>query len=1079
MKLKITEPIIKQVAGSELTYVEGQILLENGAIKEFYAVKVNEDSIYKYKILAYIEDWGHRLEVELQFDKSGDLRTLWCGCPLYGENGEFCRHTVAVLMYAKQQQTSPKKIKWESLETFLQKRLVTELFNEYEESLSSVTSIKYSDEELVQLVPRLRFENNEVHLELQIGRKRLYVVKDIFKFIQYVENQQEFHYGKELTFNHQLDLFTPESLTLLEFVRGIVEDQQSYADQYDLHLPARRGVFLSQAKLVEFHQLFLGKRLTCLVEKHEFKSVLMSNEAPNLGFKVEAIKGGGIALSPNQTNFLFHGLKGIPFIVTQEVCAPFSRDFSRDAFPILKQVVALGGKLKIIKDQLPEFLSLVYPKIKPYLTEESIDYLEQRYSVPQLDSKVYLDLNEALEVEAKIEYDYNKRTYHPLTEDIPSNVIRDKVKEADLMNTLNAYAFEREEDKLVLRDDAQIYQFVRLGVTALMTRHEVNVTDKFKGMSAKTTSNISVGVRLQSDLMTFKLEDLSFDLAEYNDVLAQYRLKKKYHRLKDGSFLQLDSESMQSFFNLVEDLELTEEDLKQEEIKLSKYRALYLERILEKNGIKSKKNKAFRQLVNDFEQIDEMEYEFPSGLKATLRPYQETGYRWLKTLADYGMGGILADDMGLGKTLQVIAMLCAEYEGGQEKPSLIVMPSSLVFNWAAEFERFAPDMRVLTLTGTATQRSEKLQNLNDYDVVLTSYDLLRRDIKEYQSAFRYVILDEAHYIKNQVTQNAKAVKKLEGDVRFALTGTPLENSIADVWSIFDFILPGYLLSYSKFKKQYENPIIRDKDEKLLTRVHQLVAPFILRRLKKEVLTELPDKVESVVYCELEKEQRKLYEATLVSMNQELKSQLGESGDGAGRMKMLSMLTRLRQLCCHPALYLEDYHAESAKLNLCLELIQECKESGHRILLFSQFTSMFDLMAPKLDALGISYFTLTGETKSERRMELATRFNDGEGDVFLISLKAGGTGLNLTGADVVIHYDPWWNMSAQNQATDRAYRMGQQNKVQVYKLIAKDTIEEKIEKLQQQKLELSDSLVKEGETFITHLSMEDIEGLFEA
>lgn len=258
-----------------------------------------------------------------------------------------------------------------------------------------------------------------------------------------------------------------------------------------------------------------------------------------------------------------------------------------------------------------------------------------------------------------------------------------------------------------------------------------------------------------------------------------------------------------------------------------------------------------------------------------------------------------------------------------------------------------------------------------------------------------------------------------------------------------------------------------------------MAPFILRRLKKDVLTELPDKVESGVYCELEKEQRKLYEATLVSMNQELKSQLGESGDGAGRMKMLSMLTRLRQLCCHPALYLEDYHGESAKLNLCLELIQECKESGHRILLFSQFTSMFDLMAPKLNELGMSYFTLTGETKSERRVELANRFNDGEADVFLISLKAGGTGLNLTGADVVIHYDPWWNMSAQNQATDRAYRMGQQNKVHVYKLIAKDTIEEKIEKLQQRKLELSDSLVKEGETFITHLSMEDIEGLFEA
>lgn len=536
---------------------------------------------------------------------------------------------------------------------------------------------------------------------------------------------------------------------------------------------------------------------------------------------------------------------------------------------------------------------------------------------------------------------------------------------------------------------------------------------------------------------------------------------------------------MQSFFNLVEDLELTEEDLQQDEIQLSKYRALYLERMLEKNEVKSKKNKAFRQLVNDFEQIDEMEYELPQNLQATLRPYQETGYRWLRTLSDYGMGGILADDMGLGKTLQVIALLCAEYEREVDKPSLIVTPSSLVFNWQAEFERFAPHLRVLTMTGTVSERSKKLSTLNNYDVILTSYDLLRRDIKEYEAAFKYVILDEAHYIKNQATQNAKAVKKLNGEIRFALTGTPLENSIADVWSIFDFILPGYLLSYAKFKKQYENPIIKDKDEKLLARVHQLVAPFILRRLKKDVLTELPDKVESVVYCELDKAQRKLYEATLISMNKELQAELGEGNEGQSRMKMLAMLTRLRQLCCHPALYLENYKDESAKLNLCLELIQECKDSGHRMLLFSQFTSMFDLIAPKLDELGISYFTLTGETKSEQRVALANRFNEGEADVFLISLKAGGTGLNLTGADVVIHYDPWWNMSAQNQATDRAYRMGQQNKVQVYKLIAKDTIEEKIEKLQQRKLELSDSLVKEGETFITHLSMDDIQELFES
>lgn len=1079
MKLKLSDSLIERIARFDSIFYNGNILHDSGAVKTINFLKT-QNSDAPYEICSIVHDFtGREYHAEADFDTKGNIQSIGCDCPASHHYQSCCIHVVAMLFQAQYEQKS-RRISWEDAIVFYQRNTINQLLDQYEDSLVQEVRMNLEDTSTVSLIPKLRFEGEVTKLELSIGTKRFYVIKDLFDFINRIDTQSEFIYGKELTFNHDIRRFDEQSLKILNFVKSIVKDRQFITQQYRLPNSERRSLLLSSMKLRELHDLLLNTKLNCYVEKDEWKSILMTNQRPNIQLKIEQAKNKGLLLTQTKGKMLIRGRGKDYFLLTQDSLWFMDEEFINYIFPILKEIIVMSGYLYISSEQIPHFLSVIYPRIAAFVTDDSINYLQGKYEMPQLDSKVYLDLNDDLAVEAKVEYGYNGHLYNPLTDELPSTIVRDKVKEAQLMNVFETYDFKIDKDKMVLNDDHQIYQFMNQGVPALIAQHEVNATERFKGMSPKQVNKkVSVGVRLQSDLMTFKLEDLAFDVSEYQEVLAQYQLKKKYYRLKDGSFLELDSEYMQSFFNLVEDLELTEEDLQQDEIQLSKYRALYLERMLEKNEVKSKKNKAFRQLVNDFEQIDEMEYELPQNLQATLRPYQETGYRWLRTLSDYGMGGILADDMGLGKTLQVIALLCAEYEREVDKPSLIVTPSSLVFNWQAEFERFAPHLRVLTMTGTVSERSKKLSTLNNYDVILTSYDLLRRDIKEYEAAFKYVILDEAHYIKNQATQNAKAVKKLNGEIRFALTGTPLENSIADVWSIFDFILPGYLLSYAKFKKQYENPIIKDKDEKLFARVHQLVAPFILRRLKKDVLTELPDKVESVVYCELDKAQRKLYEATLISMNKELQAELGEGNEGQSRMKMLAMLTRLRQLCCHPALYLENYKDESAKLNLCLELIQECKDSGHRMLLFSQFTSMFDLIAPKLDELGISYFTLTGETKSEQRVALANRFNEGEADVFLISLKAGGTGLNLTGADVVIHYDPWWNMSAQNQATDRAYRMGQQNKVQVYKLIAKDTIEEKIEKLQQRKLELSDSLVKEGETFITHLSMDDIQELFES
>ena len=442
------------------------------------------------------------------------------------------------------------------------------------------------------------------------------------------------------------------------------------------------------------------------------------------------------------------------------------------------------------------------------------------------------------------------------------------------------------------------------------------------------------------------------------------------------------------------------------------------------------------------------------------------------------MGGILADDMGLGKTLQVISVLLSE-KGQSNKSSLIVAPSSLIYNWESEIHKFAPGLTTMIIHGDPATRRQLIQDSSNVDIVITSYDLIRRDVESYQSqSFRYCILDEAHYIKNHTTLIAKAVKKVNSEIRFALTGTPIENSLSDLWSIFDFILPGYFGTYAQFRKKYEVPIMKQQNLNLLSRIHQQVAPFILRRLKKDVLKELPEKIETSMYCEMDKTQRDLYHAMVYEMKEEMNQEIQEQGIERSRIKILALLMRLRQICCDPSLYLENYKGESAKLKLCLELVDECISTGHKVLIFSQFTSMLDILSKELTAKEIKHLMLTGSTKTNERLALTEQFNSDDTPVFLISLKAGGTGLNLTGADVVIHYDPWWNMSAQNQATDRAHRLGQEKTVQVFKLFVKNTIEEKIERLQQRKRDLTEAIVQEGETFITQLSSEELTALFE-
>ena len=519
------------------------------------------------------------------------------------------------------------------------------------------------------------------------------------------------------------------------------------------------------------------------------------------------------------------------------------------------------------------------------------------------------------------------------------------------------------------------------------------------------------------------------------------------------------------------------------ELKFPIYRTMYLDRLLK--NIKTTevlKEDSYKSLIRKIEEKENNYINLPVGLNASLRTYQKVGFEWLKVLEEYNFGGILADDMGLGKTIQIIAVILSYVQSeSNPKPSIVICPSSLTLNWQNEINKFAPSIKSIVIRGGLAERRKQINSIKDYNVVITSYDLLKRDIEFYEEAkneFKYIIADEAQYIKNNNTQNAKAIKQIIGETRYALTGTPIENSLSELWSIFDFILPGYLFSYKKFKENFEIPITRDDDQGKMNKLKMLIEPFILRRIKSEVLTELPDKTISILNNEMQEEQEMIYMSYLQSAKQEAINEINTNGFEKSQIKILALLMRLRQICCHPSLFIDNYKGESSKLIQCVELIKDAVESGHKILLFSGYTGMFDILEKELEKENIKYFKLTGATKVGERIKLVDEFNENdEIKVFLISLKAGGTGLNLIGADMVIHYDPWWNLSAENQATDRTYRIGQKRNVQVYKLITKNSIEEKIYELQQRKAKLIDNMLSTNETFINKLSREDIMELF--
>ena len=875
-----------------------------------------------------------------------------------------------------------------------------------------------------------------------------------------------------------------------------------------LPLPVMRALTLGSAARDRLFDLLEGKEVQTEDEKGAECVCRVERRDPRFPVEVEA-RGDGIAVTVPSALTSFRGEQRL--YVADGLHLFGCSELYTETMGVFLEQMEQGGRecgsrkekreLLVGSRDIPLFYARVLEGMEALGILQSPEIDWEKYRPEALKARFEFDSDSPDELRLRPTLSYGDFTFSPLADEhVPREICRDVPAEFYISRLITRYFsyWEDESGELVIRgDEDALYQVLSEGMPQFQEVGEVWLSESVRHLRVLPPPEVSMGVSLGGGWLDLKIETAGIDPAELLQVLSEYRQKKKYYRMKNGEFLQLSGGGLQALDSLTADLGLTKSEFQAGEAKIPAYRAFYLDSLSGDGRMKLfQRDEAYGMMVRDLKTAQSVSYAVPAVLEKTLREYQKIGYTWMRTLARYHFGGILADDMGLGKTLQVIALLTAFYQEKTEQkaagnegsgselplPSLIVCPASLVYNWGQEFARFSPEIRVLLIAGTAKERQEQLEEQMRMEaseraqVIITSYDLLKRDRAAYLGrTFEYEIIDEAQVIKNAKTQGAKAVKEISANVRFALTGTPVENRLSELWSIFDFLMPGFLYSYRKFRERYELPIVKNQDPEALMALRRMTGPFVLRRLKKDVLRELPGKEERIVYSAASGRQQKLYTASALKLKEAL---AGGAWSGNGKLEVLSQLMRLRQICCDPALCFEDYTGESAKLETCVSLIASASAAGHKILLFSQFASMLERIRERLLQEGISSHLLVGATPKEERSRMVQAFASDEVPVFLISLKAGGTGLNLTAADIVIHYDPWWNVAAQNQATDRAYRIGQEKPVTVYKLILKDTIEENLLKLQNAKLALAAQVVSEGMVSLGDLSQNELMELFE-
>lgn len=1125
----LTESDIKSIT-AERTFQRGKQLYMYGNVQNIQILDVYAEERKCKKVKAFVQGSTWRCyNVDITVDEEENrVVSNQCDCPAHSEYAGLCKHAVATMLrfvqvrkdQEKKLQEPAKKItvefpdrtKLEELdaktglirgENFWGKRGMktpTSPTTKKEGSMprtdyelyrllmdhSLDRQVKYKQIDVngkVRIEPILHNYNGRATVEFKIGITQMYVMKNVVEFVNALKQNEKKYYGAKLDFYHHISAFEEDSIPLVRFLQEVIPDLYSrsafHTHQYYTKNDAKREISLQGVHLDHFMEAVVDREIEVIDYYGENGPCKVSYGEPDMPLRIEGV-ASGIRMSARYYDLINGATNQYVIDIRKQAIHIVDLKSIRKIQAFREYMNRLIGKSTFLAEsELPVFCRDLLPELEKHYEIDMREFNPSRYLPEKVSFEIYLDMPTFDEITCQLKAVYGEEKYDVFQienasrfMDFGHSVItekRDVQQEMEVdaaVSRFFPYPDLAQRQKVLMGNADEIYDFLSEGIHSLEQIGEVFISENMKKVQILKTPAFHMGVSLKSNLLQLSLDSKDMPLEQLTEILTKYNRKKKYFRLKDGSFINMQDEEMMSLVSLVDGLQLNPNQLKKGDMVIPKYRALYLDLVSREDDITyMQKDKDFKQLVRNMKSVEENDYEIPESLDQIMRSYQKSGFRWLKTLHANGFGGILADDMGLGKTLQVIAFLQSELGDdtitsvlGENRRTLIVCPASLVYNWQSEIERFAPMLKTIMVTGDAATRKELVVHSTEKDILITSYDLLKRDIENYENVdFFCEIIDEAQFIKNQNTQAAKAVKLIKAGTKFALTGTPMENRLSELWSIFDYLMPGFLFGYKQFKEEVESPIVELHNEEAMLKLRRFITPFVLRRLKKDVLKDLPDKLEEVVYAKMEDEQQELYAANAQKLKMLLDKQTPEEF-ATSKIQLLAELTRLRQICCNPQLIYENYKGASAKTEVCMELLQNAIEGGHKVLVFSQFTSMLELLVKAADKAGISYYMLTGQTSKEQRMEMVEAFNQNDTSVFFISLKAGGTGLNLTSADIVIHFDPWWNLAAQNQATDRTHRIGQKNVVTVYKLIAKNTIEERIVKLQEMKQELADQVL---------------------
>ena len=984
--------------------------------------------------------------VDVEFDDD-KITKSFCTCTYYQTMHSPCKHIIAALM-------------------------------QYRQELSEGGNFTDANDKIALMLCN-RFAASEADTELLRARFALHIkrgnpvsfsisariegtdgeIDGIDNFLESFITGHEFRFDKNHSYIPGITRFPRAQEEIFKILAGVYSDRSADLPMYTkaIYQTTFSGAALSRLMpyLKETDAVFL-------LDGIKIHDILFTDDNPDILIDVSAtdeditisIGDRGLALTEDGEWFLY---ENTIYHTDADWRAYFMPIYSAAASENRMQIVFRGSNRMLFVKHILPILQNRQGVITQGLEELIID------SAPTFD--IYLDAA-ADTVSAVVVARYGSI---PVTLGDTDNsgekiILRDLEAEARVLREFDH--FNRSGRNYTLHGDEEIFEFATEGVQRLSQTAVLHYSKSFSELFDTGSIEFSAAVDYNEkiDLLETEFES-NLSPSEIWSILRAIQLKKRFYRLQNGHFLDFENDERADLIRLLNQLDFSEDDIFSGAKAVNKYYAMYLD--TSRNVVKRRR---FTALI---ENMRSLSANIPDGLHNVLRDYQKTGIMWLKQLSAMDFGGILADDMGLGKTLQVLAYIHGE---GIKKPTLVVTPSALMYNWLNELNRFIPDATALIIDGTKEERAKLIKTIDEYEFIITSYPLLRRDTALYKDLeFEYFFIDEAQHIKNPRTMNARAVKRINARHRFAVTGTPIENSLSELWSVFDFIMPGYLYDLHTFRERYEYPIMRGADSALALELRSKIKPFIMRRMKNEVLNELPERIENTIYADLTEPQRNMYSAFLEIARNETAQYLADGG--SNKMRILTLLMRLRQICCHPSLFDGAYKRDSGKLNLLMELIESARSGGHRILVFSQFTSMLSIINEELDRRNISSFYLDGKTPPKERTDMTERFNSGENDVFLISLKAGGTGLNLTGADMVIHYDPWWNPAVTDQASDRVYRLGQTRAVQIIKLASRGTIEEKILRLQEKKRSLADDIIKTNNAALSLLTDEEIMALF--